>query len=45
MRHLVIEENASFDLLPSQDVQGRTSMRKHQNNSPVTVTLLIMTSI
>jgi hypothetical protein len=33
-KNQVIEENASFNLLPSQDVQGHTSMREHQNNSP-----------
>jgi hypothetical protein len=27
----VVEENASFNLLPSQDLQGYTSWREHQN--------------
>jgi hypothetical protein len=31
----VIEEHASFNLLPSQDVQGHTSMGEHQNNCPL----------
>jgi hypothetical protein len=39
----VIEENASLKLIPSKDVQGHTSMRKHQKHlfiKIVTVTVL-----
>jgi hypothetical protein len=34
IRNQVIEGNVSFNLLPSQNVQGHTSMRKHQKIGP-----------
>jgi hypothetical protein len=37
MRHKVIEENASFNLLSSQDVQEGTS--KHQSFKNVAITM------
>jgi hypothetical protein len=42
MWHQVIEENASFNLLSSQDVQGHTSVREHQNISPLKMVTLTM---
>jgi hypothetical protein len=39
IRSQAIEENASFNLLRSQDVQSHTSMKEHQYNSSLIMLL------